>query len=185
MVDTAQPAPHRVVFGEESITKVVGVYADRAAAGAARERLAARDIAAVMLQPADARRRAHEFLSRSFEPESRGIWHSIIRAHLLAGAIGLAVGLCIWGVLRAQEVSLVASSPMLALVFIVFFTTVMGLMVGGLLALRPDHSMVFEELRTSLRAGSYAVVAHPTDADGVDAATRLLEPGSQRVTRTL
>ena len=185
MVDTAPPAPHRVVFGEESITKVLGVYADRAAAAAARERLAATGIATVLLQPSDARRQARDFLSTSFEPESRGIWHSLVRAHLLTGAVGLALGLCIWGVLRAQEVSMVASSPVLSLVFIVFFTTAMGLMVGGLLALRPDHSMVFEELRTSLRSGSYAVVAHPTDAAGVDAAMRLLEPGSQRVTRTL
>jgi hypothetical protein len=185
MADTAPTAPHRVVFGEESITKVVGVYANRADAVAARDRLAAGGIAAVLLEPGDARRRASDFLSRSFEPESRGIWHSLVRAHLLTGAIGFALGLCIWGVLRAQELSMVASSPLLSLVFIVFFTTMMGLMAGGLLALRPDHSMVFEELRTSLRSGSCAVVAHPTDADGVDAALRLLEPGSQRVTRTL
>lgn len=80
---------------------------------------------------------------------------------------------------------MVTSSPMLSLMFIGFFAAMMGLMAGGLLALRPDHSVVFEELRSALRNGSYAVVAHPTDAAGVDAALRVLEPGSQRVIRTL
>ena len=185
MAASPLPAPHRVVFGEESITKVVGVYSDRASALTARERLAAMKMATVLLQPSDARWRARDFLSRSFEPESRGIWHSLIRTHLLAGMIGLALGLCIWGVLNAQGVSMVTSSPMLSLMFIAFFAAMMGLMVGGLLALRPDHSVVFEELRSALRDGSYAVVAHPTDRAGVDAAIRVLEPGSQRVIRTL
>jgi len=183
--DSPPPAPQRVALAEESVTKVVGIYATQASAAAARRGLAEAQIVSVLLSPSDARQRRQDFLSRSFEPESRGIWQTIIRTHLLAGAIGATVGLCFWGVLRAQGQSMVSSSPLLSLIFVLFLTTALGLMAGGLIALRPDHSSVFHELRNALRRGAYAVVAHPTDAAATDAAVRLLEPGSQRVARTL
>lgn len=179
------PAPRRVALGEESITKVVGFYGTQEDASTAHAGLAQANIASVLLSPSVVHRRRQDFLSRSFEPESRGIWHTIIRAHLLAGVVGAVVGLCVWGVLKAQGQSLVISSPLLSLIFIVFMTTALGLMAGGLIALRPDHSVVFQEVRTALERGSYAVVAHPTDSASVDVAARLLEAKSQRVVRTL
>lgn len=179
------PAPERVALGEDSVTKVVGHYAGAEAARAARERVAAAGITAVALRPQDARHARRDMLSRSFEPESRGIWHTIVRAHLLAGSIGFAAGLCIWAVLRAWGWPMIVSSPGLSGLFIVFFTTSLGLIAGGLVALRPDHSAVYNDLRSSLRQGGHAVVAHPTDAAGVETSERLLKEGSTRVVRTL
>jgi hypothetical protein len=185
MKDSPPPAPQRVALGEESVTKVVGIYPTQESAAAAHRGLTEAHIVSVLLSPSDARQRRQDFLSKSFEPESHGIWHTIIRTHLLGGAIGATVGLCLWGVLRAQGQSMVSNSPLVSLIFIVFLTTAVGLMAGGLISLRPDHSSLFHELRGALRDGAYAVVAHPTDSAATDAAARLLEPGSQRVARTL
>jgi hypothetical protein len=180
--------PQQLVFGERSLTKVAGIYRSRESADAARSRLL--EVGwpashAVLLTPDDGRRARRDLLARKVEPEPRGIWKTIVRAHVVAGAVGLAVGVGTWAALLAAGNVLVSSAPVASGAAIVFIATAFGGMAGGLIALRPDHAQLITALRSALREGRFAVVAHPTDEAQAAAAEAALRSGADHVERTL
>ena len=67
---------------------------------------------------------------------------------------------------------------------IVGFGCVFGLLLGGLLALRPDHVLLISNLRKALNAGSWAVVVHPVGATQVQAALDYFASTDTRVLRS-
>ena len=73
----------------------------------------------------------------------------------------------------------------IALVAMTGFGTTFGLLVGGLLSMRPDHGHVIAQVRQYLRQGRWAVVAHPDNPEQVASAESTLKDGSERVMRTL
>jgi len=64
------------------------------------------------------------------------------------------------------------------------FGIMFGLILGGLLALRPDHGRVIHLVRRALQIGKWAVVAHPRDASQTHQAVASLRSGSLRVVRS-
>lgn len=177
------------LFGERSLTKLAGLYGERAEA----ERAAAELARAAGLQPSqlrilgpeDAARSHREWFSRAVEPETRGIFRTILRTHAVTGTVGVALGVLLYAVLFGTGVPMVRSSPWLSFFVIVGFVATFGLMVGGLLSLRPDHALLINELRTGLKANRWAVVVHPTDERQVDAARRSLEASGAKVLATM
>ena len=64
------------------------------------------------------------------------------------------------------------------------FGATFGLILGGAIALRPDHGRVIGLVRCGLKRGQWAVVAHPTSAGQTDQAIASLGTGSLRVVRS-
>lgn len=179
--------PGQVVFGERSLTKVAGIYATREKAEAARTGLLNAGFAAgrvVVLTPEDARHRSRGRLARKLEPETHGIWKTILRAHAVAGGIGLLLGVGLWAALLFAGNVLVTSSRVLSLTALAFLGAAFGGMAGGLISLRPDHAALITSLRAALRNGRHAVVAHPLTEDGAKAAEAVLQPGAERIEKT-
>lgn len=177
-----------MIFGEHSLTKVAGIYSTHDAADAAADQL----VQAVGLEPAqmavagpgeplDFQRRG---LSLKLEPESAGIWRTIVRAHLFAGAFGVIVALLILAALLAIGHPAITSSPGPSLFVALFFGAIFGLMLGGLISLRPDHLRVIGATRRALKRGRWVVVAHPLDAPQTRRVTEALYPHSVRVVRS-
>lgn len=179
----------RLIFGERSITKVAALYASAQGADEARARLLRsgrwRESQVVRLDPADGRKSRSAVLARGIEPESEGIFRTILRAHLFTGAVGLAIGVLAWLALRYRGQTLVVGSPLLSFIALAFFATVAGLIVGGLISLRPDHSRLITLVREALRLGQWAIVAHPFDEEQAAAAVEILRADSVAVERTL
>ena len=179
----------QLIFGERSLTKVAGIYPSAQSAEDARARLLRSGKWAegqvVLLTPSDARMSRRGIMARKMEPESRGIFRTILRAHLFTGLVGFAVGVVAWWWLWRTGNPLIGRSPGLSFVAFAFFGTVFGLMVGGLISLRPDHARVINIVRNALRAGQWAAVAHPLDAQQADDAVQMLRTGSERVERSL
>ncbi|HIV69828.1 MAG TPA: hypothetical protein H9903_02730 [Candidatus Aquabacterium excrementipullorum] len=176
-------------FGERSLTKVAGVFPARAQAEQAARRLTQASgfqrQQVELLAPQDGDWTRADVLARKMEPEDRGIWSTVIRAHVLSGVIGFLLGaaLCLLMWLAGQPG--VRASPGLALLAMVGFGTTFGLLAGGLLSMRPDHGRVIALVRQYLRQGRWAVVAHPDTPEQVARAERTLQDGSERVVRTL
>jgi hypothetical protein len=178
----------RAFFGEKSITKVAGLFASRTDAdNAVRALLDASTLAASqvrVLGPKDGETARDAVLDRAVEPEQRGIWRTIIRAHATMAVLGLLAGVLVYAAL------MVSGSPALqgtgGLGFMVFagFGIMFGLILGGLLALRPDHGRVIHLVRRGLQGGEWAVVAHPRDAGQTHQAVASLTSGSLRVVRS-
>lgn len=162
------------LFGERSLTLVAATFADRASAADAATELRA-DLPQVevdLVRPRDA-----DF-ARKMEPESKGIWRTAIRSHLLLGPAGLLLGAVAAATLVANGWPAAASSPMLATLFLSTLGLFAGLMLAGLLTLRPDRSRVTLSIRRRSRAGKWAVVAHPTSpAESERAVARLRNAG--------
>ncbi|GAB2735518.1 hypothetical protein GCM10027019_13850 [Melaminivora jejuensis] len=177
------------MFGEKSLTKVVALFDDKASAEAMVGRvlrLPGMEPSQVrLLSQADLKTHRADLFGRKMEPEQSGIFHTAFRAHLVAGFAGFVLGLLLYAYWMNSGHVMVTSSPMLAFIAIVGFATTFGLLLGGLVTLRPDHVRVIAQVRSALRAGRWALVVHPTDSHQTEQAQELLEGSSARVMRTL
>ncbi|MGE0312781.1 MAG: hypothetical protein AB7P21_14305 [Lautropia sp.] len=109
----------------------------------------------------------------------------MLRAHALLGAIGAAVGVLLFGALYGSGAAAIAATPVGAFVAIVFVCTMLGLLLAGLLGLRPDHGVAATKLRRRLRAGRWVVVAHPEDGGQARVAEAVMLETARELVRTL
>ena len=176
-------------FGEKSLTKVVGIFGSEAAAKAAAVSLAKAATLAPdqvrTLSPKDDSGKRDKLLGRKMEPEERGIIRTLVRTHLAMGALGAAAGFALYAALRASGQPAILASPLPSMAVIVGFACVFGLLLGGLLSLRPDHVKLISDVREALTAGSWAVVAHPVNASQTQAAIDYFASTDARVLRSL
>ncbi|MDQ7988341.1 MAG: hypothetical protein REI09_01795 [Candidatus Dactylopiibacterium sp.] len=172
-----------ILTGETSRTLVGAIYADRAAATAVASRLIAHVALATwqvsVLHPGDTA------FARKLEPEREGIWHTLIRSHVVLGLAGMVLGAVIGGVMVMGNLMSAADSPGAVMAAAVGFCTMGGMMLGGLISLRPDHTRVNERLRGALAEGKWAVVVHPADTDQTRRVTDLLEGSGGEIVRSI
>jgi len=167
---------------ESSSGKVAAVFASEAsarrAAGALRTALDLSDAQVQVVTPAD------RHPGRKLEPESHGIFRTMLRAHARLGLLGLATGAALFGALWWAGVPMVAQSPGFAAFAILFFGAIGGLMAGGLLTLRPDHDPYILLVQEALAGGRCAVVVHALSSTQKDAAEAWLRDASDEVVAT-
>ena len=169
--------------GEQSTSKVAAIVAGepaaRTIARSLQNDLGLADRQVVVVTPRTTR------VGRALEPESRGIFHTILIAHYKLGIVGLLVGLLIFAVLYGLGVEAVTRSPGLAIAVITSFSIGFGLMAGGLVALRPDHDAYVQGVLAALEEGQSAVVVHALDDAERERAAAWLSRAGQDVIKTL
>ncbi len=171
------------ITGELSNSKVAAVFADTATARQAADTV----IRSLSLTPAQVRVITPDepYPGRKLEPESLGIWRTILVAHAKLGIIGAVAGLAIFAVMYAMDVAFIVSSPIAAALVALFFGAVAGLMLGGLVSLRPDHDRYIQATRDAMAAGHTTVVVHAFSAEQRDQANELLRSIGGETTSTL
>lgn len=178
-----------LLFGEQSVTKVAGLFSTRTAAENAARHLQVDsglgDDQVSVISPAEGRLSHNAALARAIEPEQQGIWVTIVRAHVTMGVIGLLMGLLLYAILMLVGNEALRSTPIIGLWAIAGFGAIFGLLAGGLLAMRPDHGRVIRVVRQGLRHGRWAVVAHPVSADQAHQAEEALRHDSLKMVRSL
>ena len=169
--------------GEVSNSKVAAVFASQTEA----RRVAAALTEAMSLDAAQVQVIApgEPHPGRKLEPEPRGIWRTIVLAHLKLGLVGAVAGLLLFAVLLGAGVPFIASSPIAAALVLLFFGTVAGLLLGGLVALRPDHDRYVLAARDAMSEGNSTVVVHAFSAGQRDQAVEFLRSQGGEVTATL
>jgi hypothetical protein len=169
--------------GEASNHKVIGLVDDEAAAQAlaagVRAGAGLKESQVRLLSPGDGN------VGQTLEPENRGIKHTMIRAHLWLALAGAVLGLLAFGVMIALGVQFIVLSPWWSALLLTGFGTVGGLMLGGAVALRPDHSPYIAVSREALRQGRHVVVVHATSIDELERAEAILKAGAVETIRTL
>ena len=175
--------PGDPIFGEESLTTVAALFADRAAAQAAADRVRAElgpEAATIhVVAPGDRQ------IPRKLEPEGKGVMFTAIKAHITLGLVGLVVGLLLSWVLYSSGIAAIRSNPLVATVVITGFATAFGLFAGGLVTLRPDHDPLNLRVMEEVGKGRHAVLVHPNRHGDAARAAQLLESASGEVMRTL
>lgn len=119
------------------------------------------------------------------EPEGGGIWRTIVRAHIRLGVVGAVLGLVAFAILYSIGVPMVVQLPVVAALVLFAFGTVGGLMLGGLVALRPDHDRYVQATRDAMDEGRSTVVVHALSGDQQATAAAFLASRGGEVTRTL
>lgn len=158
-----------ILFGEKSLTKIAAIFDSRGRAETTALRLRqAAGLSAAQIKlvgPQDTSGVVEAPLSRKLEPESSGIWHTILLAHLVTGLLGMALGALFYLGLWMIGNTSVSSHPILMLFVSLFFGAIFGLLLGGLLSLRPDHYRVMAAVRKAIKRGRWAVISHPVNHD--------------------
>jgi len=122
---------------------------------------------------------------RKLEPESRAIWQTIVVAHVKLGIVGLIGGAVLFGVLYAMGLPFIVENAIWAFFVLVFFGGVAGLMLGGLVSLRPDHDRYIEATREAMQEGMTTVVVHAFSMEQRTQAAEFLRGRGGDVTSTL
>ncbi|MBW8367071.1 MAG: hypothetical protein K0M70_04345 [Arenimonas sp.] len=171
------------VTGEVSNSKLAAVFDSQAAAGAARDAVVSR----AGLQPAQVKliSPAEPHPNIKLQPEGKGIWRTIVLAHLWFGVGGLVAGALAWAVLMWLGVALIVSSALVSAVAFVFMGAIAGLMLGGLVALRPDQDRYVQATQDAIADRRFSVVVHALSRDEADRAASVLTGLGAEVTRTL
>ncbi len=162
----------KLFFGERSLSKIAAVYDNEAAAQVAARQI--RSLPHMQRRQVQIVRPFDREWGRRVEPEGLGIWRTAIRSHVTCAVIGFEVALLGFVGLWAADVTAVTSTPGMALLVMLMFGTIFGLMVGGLLTIRPDHEVVVARVREAIAHGQWSVVIHPASYRQRVEATRAL-----------
>jgi hypothetical protein len=176
------------LFGERSLTKVAAVFDSRDLAETAAQRLKevpGMNASQVQLVGPNDTSGVEAPLSRKLEPEQAGIWRTLIRTHIVTGLIGAVGGSALYLAFRLGQHPAILSSPLLSLGVMIFFGSIFGLMVGGLITLRPDHYRVMASVRKAIKRGRWAVVSHPVNPRQTKLVMSELRHRSPHVVRSL
>lgn len=171
------------ITGELSNSKIAAVFPRQADARAAAQAVAAAlSLGAAQVQVITP---SEPHPGRKLEPESRGILRTIVVAHIRLGIAGAVTGVLVFAALHAYGLPFIVNSPVAAALVLLFFGTVAGLMLGGLVALRPDHDRYLEATRDAMEVGKTTVVVHAFSSEQAGQAADLLRAQGGEITSTL
>jgi len=171
------------ITGELSNSKVAAVFLDEGAARPAAQNMAAAlALGAAQVQVITP---TEPHPGRKLEPESRGIWHTIVIAHVKLGIAGAIVGLLVFALLYELGIAFVVNSALAAALVLLFFGAVAGLFLGGFVSLRMDHDRYVEAARDAMKAGHTTVVVHAFSMEQRNQAAEFLRGQGGDVTSTL
>ena len=122
---------------------------------------------------------------RKLEPESHGIFRTLIVAHVRLGIVGLIGGGLLFALMYWLGVPWVVNSPVAALSVFAAFGAVAGLLLGGLVTLRPDHDRYLLAVQEALKSGKSAVVVHAFSQEQRQEAEKVLKAESGETVSTL
>lgn len=169
--------------GEVSNSKIAAVFgttsAARAAAAAVIQALGLQPVQVQVITPDEPRADA------KLEPESRGIWRTIVVAHVRLGIVGAIIGALAFGVMMWLGVLYIVQSPWTAGLVMTGFGAVAGLMLGGLVALRPDHDRYIQATHDAMAERRTTVLVHAFSAEQKNAAADFMSARGGEVTKTL
>ncbi len=174
---------HPELSGENFSHKTAAIFASESlaihAADAVRAALDPTSARVSVLFPSQAQ------IGRAMEPERKGILLTLVRAHLWSTLFGAIAGTVLLLVLAYAGVAWVTQSPLLSAAVATGFGAVAGLMLGGLITLRPDHSPYIEAVREANGEGRTVVIVHAASGKvGAEAEHALDQLGGHTV-RTL
>lgn len=171
------------VSGEVSNSKLAAVFDSAAAAREAADAI----IAAVGLQRSQVKLVTPDEPDANIklEPEGGGIWRTIIIAHVRLGILGAVLGAVAFAIMMGMGVPFVARSPVAAGLVTIFFGAVGGLLLGGLVSIRPDHDRYVQATHDAMDARRTTVIVHALSRDEQARAREFLASRGAEVTGTL
>jgi hypothetical protein len=98
----------------------------------------------------------------------------MIKSHVVLGAAGAVAGALAAAVMASGGWAGATLSPGYTLLFLTVLGAYAGMLLAGLLTLRPDHGYVIRRLRDAIARRNWAVVVHPSSRPRARLALRRL-----------
>lgn len=169
--------------GEESNHKVAGIFGDVGRMQQCRDQLVSSiDQVEQRLEPLGPGQASPAWL---LEPESRGIWHTLVRAHVWLGLAGVIVAGLLFVLMTALDVAFVVQNPWAAAISLLVFGAIGGGLLGGLVTLRPDHTPYITRVRAALDEKRHILVIHAADRQQMNAIRQCVERHADETVATL
>lgn len=122
--------------------------------------------------------------ARALEPESQGIWRTLVRSHVGLGIAGAVAGFILFLVLYSADVAFITLNLVVSVIVLTVFGAVGGLLLAGMVTLRPDHMPYLVMAQSALRKGKYVVTVHASSTEQLDEATKTLRNRGVRSVRS-
>lgn len=123
--------------------------------------------------------------SKQIEPEADTLIESMFLNHVIYGLSGLAIASLLAMILIFSGVNFAFSSPIITTFVFMFVGGMMGMMIAGLLTLRPDHDNVIQRARHALKKGKVVLLVHIKDRPQLRDVELTLSHLSPKVASTL
>lgn len=120
-------------------------------------------------------------VSKKLEPETGGVWRTIIRSHVILGILGAILGLILAGIAQAIGPEYLAERTFTIYFAFAMVLGMLGLMLAGLISLRPDHDAVTTHVVEAVQEGKWALVLVTRNKAESDRAAVLLKPVAQSI----
>ncbi len=170
------------VLGEEFPSRAGAAFNSREAARAAADYVMANTgIAAQQIQimaPGDTQ------AVRKLEPDSPGIARTLVRSHSILGTAGLGLGLILAAMLILFDIAPFSLNPAYTVLVAAFLGATAGLLLGGLVTLRPDHDRLIVRAQEAIDNGKWFVLVLARDHHEEQRASAALENTNNHVVGT-
>lgn len=124
-------------------------------------------------------------LAQKVEKESGAIFSTILRSHAVLAIVGAIAGLILAAVLVGAGFDFAQTRPGWVYGILAVVGGAIGMLVAGLVSIRPDHEPVITETEDASEHGEWTVVVHARDEDEKHRADELLEHYSKKVAESL
>lgn len=167
---------------EKHTGRVAAIYNNEAAAKAAKQKLIDNGISPGtinIVRPDDSN------LSKKIEPESQGIYKTLVKSHGWLGLIGIVVGIVIATILVLVGPEMTRSNPLYTYFVFIFFGVIYGMMMAGGISLRPDHDPLITKTVEASHEHQWTVIVQTDDREDIDLVKELLEESAISMSETL
>ena len=167
---------------EKHTGRVAAVYSDRDSANAAKQKLIDNGISPDVIniiQPDDVN------ISRKLEPVSHGIAKTIVKSHGWLGLIGMIIGVLIATALVIVGPEMTQSNPLYTYFVFVFFGVTFGMMVAGIVSLRPDHDPLITKTIEASHEHHWTLIVQTDDHKEINLIKNLLKGSAISMRETI
>lgn len=148
----------RYVIGESFPSKVCAIYASRKDAEEATHKLITEgNFSSDQIKIANP---GDVAIDRKIEPERRGIALTLLKSHLILGGLFLILGVVIATFLSFYGVPATRASPMMTYIAVILISLFIGLILAGLISLRPDHDILIYKAEKAAETDKWTVIVH-------------------------
>jgi hypothetical protein len=171
------------VIDERHPGKVAGVYDHESNAHEAMKLL--REVGGFSAEEVDLIAPNDAHFGSKVEPDDKGIGRGLLGSHIIFGGGGLILGLILATFLSLYGPVLTTSSPVMVFISMATLGTFAGLLVAGLISLRPDHDELINDTRHATNHNQWTVVVQIKDDSQKDHAKQLMQGSAVSISDTL
>lgn len=148
----------RQIIDEQYPTKLCAIYENQHDAETAAESLV--NNAGLLRDQVKVVHPGDSDLSHKLEPERRGVKRTLFKSHLILGGSFFILGMLIAAYLSVYGPPLMSSSPLMTFIAFGVMGLFAGLLLAGLISIRPDHDVLINKTRGAAKKGRWTVIVH-------------------------